>query len=219
MNKKILGVVVMLFIWLGLSFASASRLSEIMQYHFQYSSVNWIKSSKTDTKNITTDLWYLLSQSDNYLKQDIAKLLDNEATRKTNLNAYIVDGNSLISALGYQKNKLNNDLEKTATKIQTCQNQLTTANQKYVTSLNNRNEMQFKQSVESAKQAKRCIWEEQVNQSAIKSLLQQVQQYSTKIEKRHSYLRSNQSLIIRHYDILKPSLLKELYSIAVQLES
>ena len=209
----------MVFIFLGISITSASRVSEIIQYHFQYSSINWVKSSKTDTKNITTDIWYLLTQSNNYLKQDIAQLLDKEDTRKTNLNGYIVDWSSLISALGYQKNKLNNDLEKTTTKIQTCQNQLTTANQKYVTSLNSKNEYQFNQAVDNAKKAKRCIWEEQVNQSVEKTLLQQVQEYLTKIEKRHTYLKNNQALIIRHYDILKPSLLRELYSIAVELES
>ena len=116
-------------------------------------------------------------------------------------------------------NKLNIEIQNTANKIQSCQNQLTSANEKYIKSLNQKNELAFTQSVKVAKLAKRCIWEEQVNQSAEKSLLQQVQNYSTKIEKRNSYLKSNQSLILRHYDILKPALLKELYPIAIELES
>jgi hypothetical protein len=48
-------------------------------------------SSKTDSKNITTDIWYLFSQSESYLKENMSSLLDNESTRRTNLNNYIVD--------------------------------------------------------------------------------------------------------------------------------
>ena len=218
MRKKIIGILFTAIIWLGFGFASASRVSEIIQYHFQLSSINWV-AGKTDGKNITTDIWYLLSQSEDYLKQNMSSLLDNESTRRKNLNTYISDWVSLLNALGYQKNKLNNQLQATASKIQQCQNQLTTANQKYVTSIQYKNEMGFKQSINSAKLARKCIWEEQVNQSAIKTLLQQVQNYTTKIEKRNSYLKGNQSLILRHYDVLKPSLLKELYPISIQLES
>jgi hypothetical protein len=47
--------------------------------------------SKTDGKNITTDIWYLFSQSEEYLNKNIASLLNNESTRRTNLNNYILD--------------------------------------------------------------------------------------------------------------------------------
>lgn len=220
MRKKIIWILLTAIIWLGIGFgfASASRLSEIIQYHFQFSSINWVMG-KTDGKNITTDIWYLLSQSDEYLKQNMASLLDNESTRRKNLNIYVTDWASLLNALGYQKNKLNNQLQTTASKIQQCQNQLTTANQKYLTSIQNKSEVGFKQAISNAKSARSCIGEEQVNQSAIRTLLDQVQNYTTKIEKRNSYLKSNQSLILRHYDILKPSLLRELYPISVELES
>ena len=218
MRKKILGILLTATICLGFGFASASRVSEIIQYHFQLSSIDWVMS-KTDGKNITKDIWYLFSQSEEYLNKNIASLLNNESTRRTNLNNYILDWRSLLNALGYQKNRLNNELQKSASKIQQCQNQLTSANQRYLTSLKSKNEVGFNQSINTAKLARKCIGEEQVSQSATKTLLQQVQSYTTKIEKRNNYLKNNQSLIIRHYDILKPSLLKTLYPISVQLES
>ena len=218
MRKKILGILLTAIICLGFGFVSASRVSEIIQYHFQLSSIDWVMS-KTDGKNITTDIWYLFSQSEEYLNKNIASLLNNESTRRTNLNNYILDWRSLLNALGYQKNRLNNELQKSASKIQQCQNQLTSANQRYLTSFKSKNEVGFNQSINTAKLARKCIGEEQVSQSAIKTLLQQVQSYTTKIEKRNNYLKNNQSLIIRHYDILKPSLLKTLYPISVQLES
>ena len=218
MRKKILGILLTAIICLGFGFVSASRVSEIIQYHFQLSSIDWVMS-KTDGKNITKDIWYLFSQSEEYLNKNIASLLNNESTRRTNLNNYILDWRSLLNALGYQKNRLNNALQKSASKIQQCQNQLTSANQRYLTSFKSKNEVGFNQSINTAKLARKCIGEEQVSQSAIKTLLQQVQRYTTKIEKRNNYLKNNQSLIIRHYDILKPSLLKTLYPISVQLES
>ena len=219
MRKKIIGVLLTAIIWLGFGFVSASRVSEIIQYHFQFSSINWVKTTKTDSKNITTDIWYLLKQCESYLTTNVTTLLDNESTRRKNLNSYIADWTSLVSALWYQKNKLNIQLQNTATKIQSCQNQLTSANERYIESLKTKNELSFNRAVDKAKSARKCIWEEQVSQSAIKSLLDQVQNYSSKIERRNSYLKSNQSLIIRHYDVLKSSLLKELYPIAVELES
>lgn len=219
MRKKIIGVLLTAIIWLGFGFVSASRVSEIIQYHFQFSSINWVKTTKTDSKNITTDIWYLLKQCESYLQTNVTSLLNNESTRRNNLNSYIADWTSLVSALWYQKNKLNIQLQNTATKIQSCQNQLTSANERYIESLKTKNELAFNQSVDKAKLARKCIWEEQVSQSAIKSLLDQVQNYFSKIERRNSYLKSNQSLIIRHYDVLKSSLLKELYPIAIELES
>ena len=215
MRRKIVGILTAI-ICLGFGFASASRVSEIIQYHFQLSSIDWVMSSKTDSKNITTDIWYLFSQSEGYLKENMSSLLDNESTRRTNLSNYIVDWSSLLNALGYQKNKLNNALQTSAKKIQ---NQLTSANQRYLTSLKSKNEAVFNQSVNTAKLARKCIWEEQVSQSVTKTLLQQVQTYTTKIEKRNNYLKNNQALILRHYDVLKPSLLKTLYPISVELES
>jgi hypothetical protein len=219
MRKKIIGVLLTAIIWLGFGFVSASRVSEIIQYHFQFSSINWVKSNKIDNKDITTDIWYLLKQCESYLTTNVTSLLDNESTRRKNLNAYIADWTSLVRALWYQKNKLNIQLQNTATKIQSCQNQLTSANERYIESLKTKNELSFNRAVDKAKSARKCIWEEQVSQSAIKSLLDQVQNYFSKIERRNSYLKSNQSLIIRHYDVLKSSLLKELYPIAVELES
>jgi uncharacterized protein YaaW (UPF0174 family) len=53
----------------------------------------------------------------------------------------------------------------------------------------------------------------------VKTLLAHVQSYLTSVTRRVNYLKNNQSLILKHYDILKPSLLKELYPIAVQLEN
>jgi hypothetical protein len=45
-----------------------------------------------------------------------------------------------------------------------------------------------------------------------------LEKYEIPTEKRVTYLRNNQSLIVKHYEILKPKLLSELYSIAVQLD-
>lgn len=219
MKKKSIGIVLTAIIFLSFGFVSASRVTEIVEYHFQLSSIYWVKTNIPDTQNITTNIWYLLTQSDKYLKENMATLLNDESTRRSNLNTYISDWSRLLNALWYQKNKLNNQLQNSASKIQSCQNQLTAANQKYLSSLNNRNEMGFNQSVANAKAARNCIVEEQVNQSSAKSLLNQVQNYTDRITRRNSYLKNNQTLILRHYDILKPSLLRELYPISIELES
>lgn len=219
MKKKSIGIVLTAIIFLSFGFVSASRVTEIVEYHFQLSSIYWVKTNIPDTQNITTNIWYLLTQSDKYLKENMATLLNDESTRRSNLNTYISDWSRLLNALWYQKNKLNNQLQNSASKIQSCQNQLTAANQKYLTSLNNRNEMGFNQSVANAKAARNCIVEEQVNQSSAKSLLNQVQNYTDRITRRNTYLKNNQTLILRHYDILKPSLLRELYPISIELES
>jgi hypothetical protein len=52
---------------------------------------------------------------------------------------------------------LNNALQTSAKKLQGCQNQLTSANQRYLTSLKSKNEVGFNQSVNTAKLARKCI--------------------------------------------------------------
>ncbi len=53
---------------------------------------------------------------------------------------------------------------------------------------------------------------------AIQTLITQVKANQNAITPRITYLKNNKELIIKHYDILKPSLLAELYKISVMLE-
>ena len=53
---------------------------------------------------------------------------------------------------------------------------------------------------------------------AIQTLITQVKLNQNAITPRITYLKNNKELIIKHYDILKPSLLAELYKISVMLE-
>lgn len=53
---------------------------------------------------------------------------------------------------------------------------------------------------------------------AIQTLIAQVKSNQNAITPRITYLNNNKELIIKHYDILKPSLLAELYKISVMLE-
>lgn len=53
---------------------------------------------------------------------------------------------------------------------------------------------------------------------AIQTLITQVKLNQNAIIPRITYLKNNKELIIKHYDILKPSLLVELYKISVMLE-
>ena len=217
MKKQVIGILAIAL--LGFSFTSASRVTEIIQYHFQYWTKMWVEYvSTTNAKWDYSDLWYVLSQSDYFLKENISQLLDSNE-RSTNLTRYLRDGTSLTNALWYHKNSLNSELQTIANKIQNCENQLSRANQLYTTSLSSRNENGFNQAVQSAQSARSCLWELQAQQSAVKTLLSQVDTYSTLINRRTTYLKNNQSLILKHYDILKPSLLRELYPIAVQLEN
>ncbi len=53
---------------------------------------------------------------------------------------------------------------------------------------------------------------------AIQTLIAQLKSNQNEITPRITYLKNNKELIIKHYDILKPSLLAELYKISVMLE-
>ena len=72
MKKKSIGIVLTAIIFLSFGFVSASRVTEIVEYHFQLSSIYWVKTNIPDTQNITTNIWYLLTQSDKYLKENMA---------------------------------------------------------------------------------------------------------------------------------------------------
>ena len=53
---------------------------------------------------------------------------------------------------------------------------------------------------------------------AIQTLIAKVKLNQNTVSPRIIYLKNNKELIIKHYDILKPSLLAELYKISVMLE-
>lgn len=59
--------------------------------------------------------------------------------------------------------------------------------------------------------------EQRVLLSANRSLKEKIKRSIAAIEPRVTYLQKNESLIIQHYDILKPSLLAELHRIALQI--
>lgn len=205
--------IVLGFLWVNI--ASATKVIEVINDHFQY---DRLQSQNINVKGDYTDLWFVLSQSEDFLNTNITQMLSSSEERSSNLSAYLRDGTSLQSALNYHSNSLTVELQQVENKIQLCKTQLSTANQLYVNSFKTRNENGFNSAVNSAQRARSCLWEQEVRQSALNNLLSQVKSYLSYVSKRTNYLKNNQSLILRHYDILKPSLLKELYPIAVELE-
>lgn len=206
-------------LFVGFWLASA-HLDDIIQLHLKYANFGSSVSLKKEALVIeekTSDLWDLFSQSKDFQKIDIVQLLDADQ-REKNLEQYLSNGDHLLAGLNFQQSSLASELQKIQNQSILCQNTLSSANDLFVISLQNIHEEGFYRAVEQAKSARVCLWEQGVMERAIQTLIAQVKSNQNAITPRITYLKNNKELIIKHYDILKPSLLAELYKISVMLE-
>jgi len=200
-------------------FASA-HLDDIIQLHLKYANFKSsvvLKKESLVIEQKTSDLWDLLSQSDNFQKIDIVHLLEADQ-REKNLEQYLNNGDHLLAWLRLQQSSLESELQKIQNQSLICQNTLSSANDLFAISLQNVHEEGFYRAVEQAKLARSCLWEQRVMERAIQTLIAKVKLNQNTVSPRIIYLKNNKELIIKHYDILKPSLLAELYKISVMLE-
>lgn len=190
-----------------------------MEEHFSLARGNQSPTtfSSTAQREKNTDLRFLFAESERFLSQDINLLL-GASDRETTLENYLIDGENILSSLNYLESSLINEESTITSTRNTCEAQLNQANTLYSTSINSNDENWFLSSVESAKEARTCIAEQHVNLASLQALRNKRDRYVQIINARVSYLRNNQDLIIRHYDILKPQLLSNLYKISVDLE-
>lgn len=217
LQKISISVFLVLILWTW-TFSFWSFIS-LMEEHFSLARGNQSRTtfSSADQREKNTDLRFLFAESERFLSQDINLLL-GASDRETTLENYLIDGENILSSLNYLESGLSNE-ESTITSIRnTCETQLNQANTLYGASINSNDENWFLSSVESAKEARTCIAEQHVNLASIQALRNKRDRYTQIINARVSYLRNNQDLIIRHYDILKPQLLSNLYKISVDLE-
>ena len=190
-----------------------------MEEHFSLARGNQSPTtfSSADQRERNTDLRFLFAESERFLSQDINLLL-GASDRETTLENYLIDGENILSSLNYLESSLINEESTITSTRNTCETQLNQANTLYGASINSNDENWFLSSVESVKEARTCIAEQHVNLASIQALRNKRDRYAQIINARVSYLRNNQDLIIRHYDILKPQLLSNLYKISVDLE-
>lgn len=217
LQKISISVFLVLILWTW-TFSFWSFIS-LMEEHFSLARGNQSPTtfSSTAQREKNTDLRFLFAESERFLSQDINLLL-GASDRETTLENYLIDGENILSSLNYLESSLINEESTITSTRNTCEAQLNQANTLYSTSINSNDENWFLSSVESAKEARTCIAEQHVNLASLQALRNKRDRYAQIINARVSYLRNNQDLIIRHYDILKPQLLSNLYKISVDLE-
>lgn len=217
LQKISISVFLVLILWTW-TFSFWSFIS-LMEEHFSLARGNQSPTtfSSADQREKNTDLRFLFAESERFLSQDINLLLGG-SDRETTLENYLIDGENILSSLNYLESSLINEESTITSTRNTCEAQLNQANTLYSASINSNDENWFLSSVESAKEARTCIAEQHVNLASLQALRNKRDRYAQIINARVSYLRNNQDLIIRHYDILKPQLLSNLYKISVELE-
>lgn len=217
LQKISISVFLILILWTW-TFSFWSFIS-LMEEHFSLARGNQSPTafSSTDQRKKNTDLRFLFAESERFLSQDINLLL-GASDRETTLENYLIDGENIVSSLNYLESSLINEESTITSTRNTCEAQLNQANTLYSSSINSNDENWFLSSVESAKEARTCIAEQHVNLASLQALRNKRDRYAQIMNARVSYLRNNQDLIIRHYDILKPQLLSNLYKISVDLE-
>lgn len=199
---------------------SASVL-DIIELHFQLADSSFVYQNspqQTEKKFKNSDLWFVLSESDEFIHTDLTQLL-NTPDREKAISNYILDGVNLEQALSYHYNTQSTQLNSEKAQLASCQADLNLANTNYRSALANNQESLYNQALSLAKQARTCIGDYSVSSSSLASLNNKIARYRNAIQKRTQYLQANQALIIQNYDMLNMQKLRELQSITSALES
>lgn len=221
LKKKLNVLVVAVVLFLLCGNKGYATLSDLIQQHIHYGqgegnqifTLTPLKSEQT-----SEEFWNVLSDAESLYRTDVIKMLEHNSERKKNLNAYLLNGDRLMIALSYHKNSLTRELQQVQEREKECRTSLDLANRDFSQALKSNNEALFYATIEEAKESRRCLGEKWVEKSALQNLLNKVNFYSQQIKPKVDYLNKNQNLILKHYDILKPSLLSELYKISVRLQ-
>ena len=139
--------------------------------------------------------------------------------RARELSRYLNDGNRLLAHMNAHEHRLNAESQTIELKMEACEGDLERANLLFSESMNTINPSLFKRAVQQAQDARRCIGEQYVLKNATHTLILKLQGIKAKLAPRIQYLQEHQTLLIKHYDILKPSLLSELYQASLQLRA
>lgn len=174
--------------------------------------------SSQNQKNLNSDLWFLFDQSENFLQTDLTQLLSQEPRTRI-LDEYIMDGNSLQSALQSHNAQLTSEISQSKSQLESCEATLSQANQSYQSALSNNQESSYLAALEQAKQARTCMGTAYVTLNSAQTLQSKLNHYLQQIARRTDYLQGKRSLIIQHYDVLNQQLLSELQALSVQLDS
>lgn len=200
---------------------SASVL-DIIDLHFQLADSSFVYQNSVQNqlqkKFKNSDLWFVLSESEEFINTDLTQLL-NTSDREKALANYILDWLNLEQTLSYHYNQQSSQLNADKTQLATCQADLNIANTNYRSALENNQETLYNQALRQVKQARTCIWEYGVSTSSLATLNNKIVRYRNAIQRRTEYLQANQSLIIKNYDMLNLQKLRELQKITSALES
>lgn len=134
------------------------------------------------------------------------------------MREYLSYGASLLSVLERENNLINLQHQTLLADYQQCEKQLTRINADLEQAMNTNDGKLFAQAVELARDSRVCMGELQVLTRANRNLDIKLRRYISLIGMKNSYLERNRDQLINYYEILEPSLLKELYALAQQLE-
>lgn len=164
-------------------------------------------------------IWDLFQSSDTFVKQDLKPLLSNKISRDQDFASYLWYGANLANALEREQSNLDLEYGNLSRENSSCQQQLNGINSNLEKSLKNNDARLFTSTVETAREARICLAELKVLMSTNRNLHIKSERYLRVIALKNDYLSKNKNLILNHYELLEPKLLKELYSIAQTLES
>lgn len=195
-------------------------MSTWVQIHFRYAHLNssssFVHAEQKPFLEDQESVRVLFAQIKSFLAKDLSQLLES-SQRAENLSQYLKEGAILVQKIPYYEYRFQSDLERIELQMATCEELLERANLLFSESLEHDNESTFTTALERAQEARTCLGKQYVLKRATQTLLDKLQSAQTTLTPQLHYLQMNQELIIKHYDILKPSLLSELYRLSLQV--
>lgn len=221
-----------LILWITFSFfstfsfvsAANGTLFGLIQQHITLWLSNTTQNAPTQIIDNATISNPLEAQKlvDQFNQQSLIDKLDIAGTSQNRLlvlQNYLSTANTLLQTLQKFLNSENSTISAYNTKIQECNLPLTTLNTSYQSAIKLYQYQQTTSLSREIAQNRACIAENTVYYKEHSLYRDMMQSSITNLQKKVTYISSQQQTIAQHYEILKPQLLKELYNVSNTLQS
>lgn len=161
-------------------------------------------------ENWSTILWTIKNLK-YLLTLNVAQEMDMTENKEKYLNDYLNNIAETLHIANQKIDELDTKISEFDSKMQVCLTQKESSDSDFFYSLEINDDLRMQDAVKSSIENWKCIWENRVEVNYRKVLLSTTSYYNTLLQKKYNYIFPKKDIIITHFDLMKDSLLEELF--------
>lgn len=169
----------------------------------------WVNAIDVDMDN--SSLLWIIKNLKYLLMLDVVQEMDMSNDKAGFLDKYLNDIYQILYTSNLSISALNSQISIYSVKMETYAAQKKDSDQNFFYSLETTDDTQMRNAVQKSVENERQIWENRVQVNARKTLSNIIAYYNKLLQKKYDYIYPKKSLIVKNFDLMKDSLLEELF--------